>query len=191
MRPLNSPPAPTGGRRAPLRDPTAADAMRTASRLFVDSHPHPVEHLLEHAARALAADPGDMCLISRARGAALQPVAVAHRSRAAMQTLRAIVRSSDPPSADAFSRAVQRSRGSLVMRACRARTLRLWLPPAYWVYVERRAVSSLLAAPLECRGRVFGTLLLWRENGRDAFVERDLAYVNALAARLGFALMNA
>jgi GAF domain-containing protein len=68
------------------------------------------------------------------------------------------------------------------------RVLRLWLPETYWPSAERAGVSSVLAAALRDRDRVFGTLLLWREHDQPAFNELDEAYVVSLAARLTLGL---
>jgi hypothetical protein len=163
-------------------------AMATASRIF--SAADEATALSTLAASALAVEPGQMCLVSMAcRGAdGVLPVAIAHaRPTESRQLQRVLVPRRQTP-ADAFSRAVFRSGGALRMAISSPRLLRLWLPEAYWAYVERTGVSGVLAAALRDRNRVFGTLLLWRERDYPAFDELDQAYVVSLAARLTLGL---
>ena len=194
---LTPDPLPTNAARngPPASDSDAAlRAMRTAADLF--AYGEDAERLILRAARTLANDPGEMCLISlvRPRGDALEPVVVAHRHPRATRHLRRILCASaaprDRPPADAFSRTAQRNAASLRMGICNAGTLRLWLPPAYWNYAERSRVSDVLAAAVVHAGEVLGTLLLWREQGAAPFREAEQAYVAALADRLAVALAH-
>jgi hypothetical protein len=163
-------------------------AMATASRIF--SVAEDVEALSNVAAGMLAVEPGQLCLVSLAcrGGDALRPVALAHERPTESRTLRRVLTPQLRTPADAFSREVFRSGGALRMVISRPRQLRLWLPDAYWAYVERTGVSGVLAAALRDRDRVFGTLLLWRERDQPAFNELDQAYVVSLAARLTLGL---
>jgi hypothetical protein len=168
-----------------------ARAMVTASGLF-DTARDP-RRLLGSAARALAIEPGPMCLVSLTCGPHndLRPVFVAHARPAAWRWLRHSFprrRQPQPPPADAFSREVQRTGGSLHIDVTHPRLLRLWLPAEYARCAQRIGVTDIFATALVDRGRVLGTLLLWRERGQPAFVAADEEYVIALAARLAFAL---
>lgn len=158
--------------------------MATASRIFAATDG--IDGLANVAAGVLAVEPGQMCLVSLAcrGGDSLRPVALAHARPTESRTLRRVLGARRHTPADAFSREVFRSGGALRMVIRSPRQVRLWLPDAYWTYVERAGVSSVLAAALRDRERIFGTLLLWRERDRPAFDEFDQDYVTSLAARL-------
>jgi hypothetical protein len=158
--------------------------MATASRIFGAGEA--IEDLSNVAAGVLATEPGQLCLVSLAcrGGDGLRPVALAHARAAESRALRRVLAPRLQTPADAFSREVFRSGGALRMVISSPRQVQLWLPDAYWAYVERAGVSSVLAAALRDRERVFGTLLLWRERDQPAFDEFDQAYVTSLAARL-------
>jgi hypothetical protein len=164
----------------------AAQAFATASDLFASARD--TRSLLRGTAEALAGAPGAMCLVSLADGEVLRPYTVAHRSPGSSRRLRRIVAEASASSADAFSRSVQRNAGSLRMSLGSTRLLRLWLPPAYWAYVERVRVREVVAAALAQRGQVLGTVLLWRESGQSAYSREDQAYVQAVAARVSMGL---
>jgi hypothetical protein len=169
--------------------PVNVKAMATASRIFAAAAG--ADALAALAASALAEEPGQMCLVSMAcrEGDGLRPVAVAHARPTESRKLQRFLAANRPtPPADAFSRAVLRSGGALHMAISSPRVLRLWLPEAYWPSAERAEVSSVLAAALRDRERVFGTLLLWRERDEPAFNELDQAYVVSLATRLALGL---
>jgi GAF domain-containing protein len=179
-------------------------AMRTAEHVFATTSPTDRSGLLETAARALAIQPGHLCLVSLVEGhggqEVLRPVCVAHAQPGGGLELRQALAASREPRAeanddliviapDAFSRAVQRSRSSLRMQLGSPRLWRLWLPPEYWAYADRVYIRAVLAAALVRHGRVVGTLLLWREGETAAaFTAADQAYVVAMAARLALGL---
>jgi GAF domain-containing protein len=181
-------PPPAAGADSP---DAAIRAMRAASSVFEGAPDR--ETVIERASRTLARDPGDMCVISLAAHTSdsLTPVSVAHRRRDTARDLQRLVHhhaAAEPPTTDAFSREVQSTGQPLKMPVGSSRVLHLWLPPAYWSYVDEQGVSGVLAAGLKRRGHVFGTLLLLREGDRGAFGESDQAYVTALAERLAVAL---
>src|SRR5262249_10013196 len=141
--------------------------------------------LLHNAATVLANRLGAMCLVSVVGRDGLRPFAVAHEQPHAAHDLQQILAGSrEATGADAFSRTGQRNAGSLRMEVGSARTLRLWLPSAYWMYAERTEVRGVLAAALARRGQVLGTLLLWREQEQAPYVAAEQAFVSALAGRL-------
>lgn len=173
---------------ADARAPVHVKAMATAARVF--SATTDATALLNLAAGELAAEPGQMCLVSLANSAgdSLRPVAVAHERPAVSRSLSRIVAPRCQTPADAFSRAVLRTGGALRMAIGSPHMLRLWLPNVYWPYAERAGVSGVLAAALRDHDRVVGTLFLWRERDQPAFDEVDQAYVMSLAARLTLGL---
>lgn len=162
--------------------------MRMADRIF--STAADTTDLLQMAVEALAAQPGHACLISLLDGeGTLRPVCVAHAGPEGSVDLRPRLLAAQPTVADAFSRAVQRSGGSLRMRIGNPRLWRLWLPPAYWTYADQVHVAAVLAAALSRHGRVVGTLLLWREGASArCFTAADQAFVTAMAGRLALGL---
>jgi hypothetical protein len=160
--------------------------MAAASDLFARANDTP--SLLRITAEALAAGPGCMCLVSLVGDDGLEPYAIAHGRPAAQRRLRRIVADPAGIPADAFSRTVHRTCGPLRMPIGSAHVLRLWLPHAYWSYLERVRVQGVLAAPLARGGQVLGTLLLWRECEQATYAEADQAYVSALAGRLALDL---
>jgi hypothetical protein len=170
--------------------PAPALAMATASRLYTAAAGS--DALLGLTAKALANVPGQMCLVSLAPGSGggLRPVAVSHALAGATRHLRNVIVAGRNTPADAFSDTVSRSGGGLRMAISRPRQLRLWLPPVYWRYVERAAVSAVLAAALTDRDRAVGAVLLWREGDQPAFDESDEAYVVSLATRLALGLAD-
>lgn len=166
----------------------AARALATASDLFATGRAG-VPALLQATAEALASVPGAMCMVSLADRDVLRPVSVAHVNASADDELREIIARSRPgDDVDAFSKTVQGNRGSMRMYIGNAGQLRLWLPRAYWSYVERARVRSVLAAALAREHQVLGTLLLWREGSQAAYTVSEEAYVRALARRLAVAL---
>lgn len=171
-----------GGRLAQVK------AMAAASRIFAAAAD--ADGLTNVAAGALAAEPGQLCLVSLAchGGDGLRPVALSHVRPTESRRLRRVLAPDLQTPADAFSRAVFRSGGALRMAINSPRQLQLWLPDAYWAYVERAGVSGVLAAALRDERRILGALLLWRERGEPAFDEFDQAYVTSLAARLSVGL---
>jgi GAF domain-containing protein len=162
--------------------------MTTASRIFAAAPD--ATALPQLAASALADAPGQMCLLSLTGGdgANLRPMALAHVRPNASRRLHGVLAPIHQTPADAFSREVLRSGRALRMPIGSPRLLRLWLPDAYWPYVEQVGVSGVLAAALRDRDRVVGTVLLWREHGQPAFDESDQAYVVSLGARLALGL---
>jgi hypothetical protein len=164
----------------------AAQAFATASDLFASARD--TRSLLRGTAEALAAAPGAMCLVSLTDGEVLRPYTVAHRSPGSTRRLRRIVTEAGASSADAFSRSVQRNAGSLRMSIGSTKLLRLWLPQAYWSYVDRVRVREVVAAALAQQGQVLGTVLLWRESGQAAYSREDQAYVQAVASRVSMGL---
>ena len=185
----------------------ALRAMRTAERVFATTSDPP--GLLQTAAEALALQPGHACLISLVEpdGAAgvLRPVWLAHARPSAIGELRAAVlgAGAGPSQAsilastarttagtDAFSRAVQRTGGTLRMQLDNPRLWRLWLPRAYWPYADEVHIKAVLASALCRHGQVVGTLLLWREGETaEPFTAADQAYVAAMAARLALGIV--
>ncbi|MDQ6673758.1 MAG: hypothetical protein M3069_23940 [Chloroflexota bacterium] len=182
---------PEGAARATdARLPVQLRALASASRLFsAAAEGKPLPDLV---ASALAAEPGEMCLVSLAdrTGASLRPVAVAHRRPSVGRKLHSIVSAATPTPADAFSHAVLRSGSALRMAISNPSMLRLWLPEVYWPYTDCAAVSGVLAAPLIDREWVFGALLMWRERDQPRFDELDQAYVVSLAQRLALGLVT-
>jgi GAF domain-containing protein len=169
---------------APAREAAAAyegavRAMRTADELFRDAVD--MDQVLDQASRVLAREPGDVCVLSLVREAddSLEPVRAVHGYRR---------NGLDVDQSDAFSRGARHERAAFRMPISDPSLLRLWLPRAYWSYVERYPLSSVLAAPMLQRGRVRGTLVLWREQPRPAFDDADQAYVAAVANRLAAAV---
>jgi hypothetical protein len=164
--------------------------MATASGLFAAAAE--TDSLPDLTATALAVAPGQMCLVSLAPsgGEGLRPVAVSHARASSSRYLRSVIVPQRKTPADAFSHTVLRSGGVLRMAINRPRQLRLWLPPVYWPYVERTAVSGVLAAALTERKRAFGALLLWREHDQPPFDESDEAYLVTLAMRLALGLAH-
>jgi hypothetical protein len=162
--------------------------MATASDIFTAAGD--AEALSNLAASALAVEPGQLCLVSLASPGSdsLRPVAVAHERPTESRRLSGVVAPRRHTPADAFSRAVLRSGGALHMAISSPRLLRLWLPAAYWPFVERTGVSGVLAAALRDGDRVIGALLLWRERDQPAFNELDQAYVTSLGSRLALGL---
>jgi GAF domain-containing protein len=168
--------------------PLPALAMATASRLYAAAAGSAA--LPSLTAKALATQPGQMCMVSFvARGdEGLRPVAASHAQAGTARYLRSVIVPRRNTPADAFSHTVLRSGGALRMAITRPRQLRLWLPAVYWPYVERAGVTGVLAAALMERGQPFGALLLWRERDQPPFDESDQAYVVTLAARLALGL---
>ena len=163
--------------------------MDTASRLYLGAPAAP--DLLRSAATTLAYEPGQMCLISLSPTASvntLQPVEVAHVNAAVHARLQRVLACARGLPADAFSRAVCRTRRALRLPVHDPRVLRLWLPKPYWPYVEELAVSSVMAAAIVRQRRVLGAVLLWRQAGMVPFDAIDQEYVAALARRLAVGL---
>jgi hypothetical protein len=168
-----------------------ARAMATASDLFAAAED--ASGLLCSAAETLANAPGAMCLVSLTdTDGRLRPYAVTHQRAAEARRLQRIIADTSGAAqvADAFSRSVQRTGGSLRMRIGSARLMRLWMPRPYWANVERVRVGEVLATALPRRGQVLGTLLLWRESGQSPYAPADQAYVQALAGRLALGLSS-
>jgi GAF domain-containing protein len=149
-----------------------------------------VPALLASTATVLAREPGQACLVSLVGpgGGRLRPVVVAHERASTTRALQRHLVPGQRTAADAFSRAVQRSRGALRMRIPEPDMLRLWLPNEYLPYAEQAAVSGVLAVALIRQTHVLGTLLLWREHGRPPFAEAEQDYVSELAARVALAI---
>jgi hypothetical protein len=183
---VEQPGASAGRLSASAERMVAAQALSTASDLFAAAGD--TRSLLRGTAEALAAAPGAMCLVSLADGDVLRPYTVAHRSPGASRRLRRILTEASASPADAFSRSVQRNAGALRMSVGSTRLLRLWLPRAYWSYVERVRVSEVVAAALVQQSQVLGTVLLWRESGQAAYSREDQAYVQAVARRVAMGL---
>jgi len=165
--------------------------MATASRLF-EGQPRNTLVLLENAAQMLAATLGQACLVSVVTGHSqhtLEPIVAAHTRSDALRTLRAgLRRRSTLPKADAFSREVARTGGSLRLHIESPWMLGLWLPRYLQHEARRRGAHEFLASAICGGGRVVATLLVWRERGSPPFAEGDEAYVGHLARRLGVAL---
>jgi GAF domain-containing protein len=166
--------------------------MATAAKLF--THATTPRRLVGSAARMLASEPGNVCVISLVseHDQHLRPVRVAHTRSADTRELR---RALEQPRhvasnvVDAFSRAVQRSGRSLRMAIGEVWVARLWLPEPYWAHLERHGITSVLGAPLRTpAGSLLGTLVVWRERDQPAYTGADEAFLNALAGRLALGI---
>jgi PAS domain S-box-containing protein len=138
---------------------------------------------------------GDGCLVSllSADGQQLRPEAVhfrdgAHEGIASRLAAAGPVRADGPTMG---ARVVRTGQGVLMPRVDLA-ALAGDLTPAYATEVRALGVRSLLALPLEIRGRVLGVVVLMRI-GADArlFSENDEAVARNLAAHAALAISNA
>lgn len=65
------------------------------------------------------------------------------------------------------------------------------IPPALRPYMDEFAISSLILLPLRDRSGVRGTLLMWREGGRESFAADDLALLETCLDYCALSLENA
>src|SRR5207253_2048481 len=111
---------------------------------------------------------------------------------AVLNAVRAVV--ADLPSAlagrDPYTKAI-RSRRTVAVVGQALDDLRDALPPAARSAFDTMRVSSALIAPMRARGKVIGTLGLWRRGDRAAHSERDRQFAQELADRSALAIDGA
>jgi hypothetical protein len=73
---------------------------------------------------------------------------------------------------------------SIFLPVVSSAALRLWTLPPAWAYLDSVDVSSVIVAPLRTNRRVYGMLLLWREQQRPSFVESDRIFAEDVTRRL-------
>ena len=146
---------------------------------------------LDTVARRLAALIGDSCLIRVVSddGAWLEPVAYSHRNPERGALVRAIQESSPQRVDEGLTGRVIRSGEGLLVPELTEDRIRAEMKPQYWPYLG--TVSSLLIAPLQARGRVFGHVTLLRDAPGPPYTPEDQAFLQELGARASDCIENA
>jgi PAS domain S-box-containing protein len=164
-------------------------ALAEASRAFASGLDY--RATLETVARRLAELIGDGALLRVISGDGewLVPVAAYHPSpeRAALR-LRMLA-ASPQRTTEGITARVLRSGEVLRIPHLSREMIRSEMKPEYLPYLD--AVTSLLIAPLQHRGEVFGHITLLRDAGGAAYTAEDEALLQDLAHRAAQAIENA
>ena len=165
------------------------EALADASHAFTSALDY--RTTLDTVARRLAALIGDSCLIRVVSddGAWLEPVAYSHRNPERGALVRAIQESSPQRVDEGLTGRVIRSGEGLLVPELTEDRIRAEMKPQYWPYLG--TVSSLLIAPLQARGRVFGHVTLLRDAPGPPYTPEDQAFLQELGARASDCIENA
>ncbi len=169
-----------------------ADFLARASRLLDASLDY--EETLANVARIAVPDVADWCSVSVLdRDGRLREVATMHRDPVQLALAREIAeRFPTPPDAPAGSPKVARTgHTELVPEITDEMLTRMISDPEHLRLARALGLRSLLVAPLQARGRTFGTFALaYAESGRR-FGASDVQLAEELAHRAAVALENA
>jgi PAS domain S-box-containing protein len=169
-----------------------ADFLARASRLFDASLDY--EETLASVARIAVPDVADWCSVSVLdRDGVLCEVATMHRDPAQLALARELAeRFPARPDAPAGPAKVARTGHTELIPEVTEHMLSLTVSdPEQLALVRRLGIHSLLVAPLQARGRTFGTLSLAHAESDRRFGASDVRLAEELAHRAAVALENA
>ncbi len=143
--------------------------------------------------RRLAELVGDGALVTILDDSAqwLHPVASYHAVDAHHQLARQLL-GAGPIRADAdVSARVLRTGEPVVVAAPSPEHMKAAIAAEFWPYIDQYPLHTILVVPLRAQGRIFGTIALWRDLTRTAFMPNDQEFVLDLADRAALAVANA
>ncbi|TMB90951.1 MAG: GAF domain-containing protein [Chloroflexi bacterium] len=178
---------------AGLRDTSRAEALAELSGTLAGVELVP-EAVIQQVAELVSRFLGDTAVVrlTAADAVAHAPVAVHDTEASVLKAVRAAVSAlpSGLAARDPYAEAIRNRQAVAVIGSVLA-DLRDALPPASRSTFDSVGMSSALIAPMRARGRVIGTLSLWRRGERAAHSERDRQFVQELADRSALAIDGA
>ncbi len=167
------------------------EALSEASRLFAEAgldFPSLMNTIAQHVAHLI----GDHCsvlLLSEDRSVFSQH-SFYHRDPEALAYLRSLMTGLIQRSDEGLNGLVIRSGQPLLIPDVDPAEIKELAIPAYWAFVERYGVKSILAVPLRVRGRVIGTLFSARDQDGASYTLEDQGFLQDLADRVALAIDN-
>jgi len=148
--------------------------------------------VLDMIARKVSAMVGDACLIRLVSGdgSSLPVCSLHHPDPDARELLRALTSGSRRAGEALTTMALSRPEPTRIAVITPEQAYNLTGPDLH-AWVDRRGLSSLLVVPLRARGRLLGTISLYRDRGGRPYAEVDEAFVLQLADRAALAIANA
>jgi PAS domain S-box-containing protein len=153
-----------------------------------------VDGLLEVVARRLGELVGDMCVIRTvsADGQWLEsPGAVYHRDPELLVATRETLLSHRQRVGEGVSGRVAATRQPVFTPSVEPAAFAESVEPHFGPLLERLAVTSSIALPLLCQGRVVGVASLTRSGDNRAYSQDDFAFVQSIADHAALAIGNA
>jgi PAS domain S-box-containing protein len=149
--------------------------------------------VIDAAARLVADLIGDGCTIELASGSGplFEPIAHHHRDPAAESALVELMAQLPPRVDEGVGGHVLRTGESQLIPTITLEQLHTVVQPAYWAYVDRYPISSLLCAPLRTEGGVIGVIALTRVPPAQPFTAADQSFLQELADRVALVITNA
>jgi len=170
------------------RDVSRAEALAelSGSLAQVGLEPHA---LMDQVARLVSRFLGDSAMVRLGgrEADALEPVAIHDQAAEVVPALRRVIE--EIPIA-AYARVMAAADTTSLVGSGLA-AFRRALPDGARVGFEELEISAVLIAPMRARGRVIGTLSLWRRGVRPGHSERDRQFVQELADRAALAIDGA
>lgn len=175
------------------RDTTRAEALAELSGQLAAAGLEP-KAVSKQVAKLVAGFLGDTAVVRLVyeNSASLQQVAFFDADVSLLALLRKVITETVAPldAGNPYSRAFHSGRTVLIDGDDLA-VIRAVLTPAARAAFDTVGVTSVLVAPMRARGKVVGTLGLWRRAGRPAHSVRDQQFVQELADRSGLAIDGA
>jgi PAS domain S-box-containing protein len=174
----------------------SADRLRNVSEAAKEfsSKTDDLGQLLEIIARRLGEVVGDMCAIRPVSedGEWLESVGAAyHRNHEVLAAMREIMGSGRQRVGEGVSGRVAATREPLLTRKIDPSAFAASSEPRYRPFLERLGVTSSIAVPLLCAGRVVGVANLLRSKPSPPYDEEDLHFVEGVADHAAIAIGNA
>ncbi|HEY2730053.1 MAG TPA: PAS domain S-box protein [Polyangia bacterium] len=152
------------------------------------------DHLLEVVAQRLGDVVGDLCglRVVSDDGEWLEPTAaVYHRDPEFLALAREGAVAERQRVGDGISGRVAATGQPLLISGLSPRAFAEAAAPRYRPFLERLGITTVIAAPLVCRGKVLGVATLVRSSPDAPYTDNDLEIVQAIAGHAATAIANA
>lgn len=162
-----------------------------ASRAFAEASLD-LQDLLDTVTRHIAALNRDLCVIRMLSddGQWLVPISHFHPDPAALDLLTDVLRPDYQRAGEGFHGQVVDTNTSMLIPAIAPQDIRAAVRPEWFPYLDAYGIRSMLLVPLRARGRVIGSLGVFRSDPRYPYTSDDEILFQDLADRAALAVDN-
>jgi signal transduction histidine kinase len=162
-----------------------------ASRAFAEASLD-LQELLDTVTRHIAALNHDLCVIRILSddGQWLIPISQHHPDPHALSLLADVLRPDSQRAGEGYHGRVVETNRSMLIPSISAEDIRASVKPEWFPYLDTFGISSILLVPLRARGRVIGSLGVFRSDARHPYTADDEILFQDLADRAALAIDN-
>jgi signal transduction histidine kinase len=165
--------------------------LAEASRAFAEASLD-LQELLDTVTRHIAALNRDLCVIRLLSddGQWLVPISHFHPDPAALGLLTEVLRPDYQRAGEGFHGQVVDTNASMLIPVIAPQDIRAAVRPEWFPYLDTYGISSMLLVPLRARGRVIGSLGVFRSDTGHPYTTDDEILFQDLADRAALAVDN-